>query len=100
MGFESREKISKANKGRIHSPEKRKNMGSPKGLKNTKETIQKRIQSLNKPITQYDLNNNFIKDWESTKQAALSLGIDKSGITNVLKGKYKKSSNFIWKYKK
>ena len=54
-----------------------------------------------KPILQYDLNGNFIKEWSSIKDANLSLGKDKdsSSIGECCKGKKQTAYKFKWKYK-
>lgn len=52
----------------------------------------------NKKILQYDLNNNFLKEWLSIAEAAKTLNINRYTITNVLIGR-NKPTNFIWKYK-
>ena len=62
---------------------------------------------LRKSILQYDLNDNFIKEWESITKAAehyskiLNKNIKSIGskISLVCKGKRKKTINYIWKYK-
>lgn len=57
------------------------------------------ITKLSKSVLQYDLNNNFIAEYKSMTDAQKITGIDRTSIQNVCKGKYKSSSNFIWKYK-
>lgn len=52
-----------------------------------------------KPIYQYDLNGNFIKEYENIKSASVDLGILAQGITTCCKGKYKSSGGYVWKYK-
>ena len=52
-----------------------------------------------KPIIQYDLDGNFIKEWLSATEAAKSLGKDKSNICICCKGKTKYAYGYIWKYK-
>lgn len=47
-----------------------------------------------KNIYQYDLQDNFIKKWNSTKEAEEYFG--KVGIYRVLEGKTKTSSGFKW----
>ena len=94
---ESKEKISKANSGRKHSEEKRKNMGAPKGGKHSDKAIQQKIKSLSKCIIQYDLSGSFVREWDSIKQAK-----SETKITNIsanLLGKVKRAGNYIWKYK-
>ena len=85
---------------------------SHRGRKNSNETILKmskaklgkignesQKQKVRKAILQYDLEGNFIKEWDSGKRAGLELGISKGNIVNVLKGRLKTSGGFIWKYK-
>lgn len=51
-----------------------------------------------KPITQYDLQGNKIRDWDSAKDAGVALGIDPSKITKVCKGKLKTTFHYKWSY--
>ena len=54
-----------------------------------------------KPIEQYDLNGNYIRDFNSITEALLSLGkkINDSHISQVCKGQRKNAYGYIWKYK-
>lgn len=54
-----------------------------------------------KPIIQYDLQGNFIREWNSIKNAEITLKIHSSGIIQCCKNSkmYKQSGGFIWKYK-
>lgn len=52
-----------------------------------------------KLILQYDLNGNFIREWESIELASKSTNINRNGITGCAIGRYKQSGGFIWKYK-
>lgn len=49
-------------------------------------------------INQYDLNNNFLKKWNSIKEASDNLDIKNSAIINCCKGRTKYSGGYIWKY--
>jgi hypothetical protein len=49
-------------------------------------------------VIQYDLEGNEIKIWNSIKEAAENLKIDRSGISNNCRGRINKSSNYIWRY--
>ena len=49
------------------------------------------------PIKQYDLKNNFIKDWPSATIAAKELNIDNSSIRKCIKGQRKTAGGFQWK---
>lgn len=57
------------------------------------------IHKLCMSISQYTLDYKWIKDWESSKKASLSLNIDPGTLTSCLKGRQKTSGGFIWKYK-
>jgi len=75
------EKVSKSLKGR-------KNYWVVKGKKGRLKT----------PIIQFDLKNNFVKEWSSQKQAATELNLDLGTLTACLKGRQKTCGRFIWKY--
>lgn len=49
-----------------------------------------------KPVNQYDLNGNFIKEWSSITEAKKYI---KADINAFLVGKQKTAGGFIWKYK-
>jgi hypothetical protein len=49
-------------------------------------------------IKQYDLNWNFIKEYDSIVLAAKEMNISKGSIQGVLLGKNKTAAGFIWKY--
>ena len=49
-------------------------------------------------VDQYDLNNNYIKTWNSIKEAEETLNIAHSHISAVCRGKRNTAGNFIWKY--
>lgn len=114
MSDATKEKISKANKnpskeirfrksksqlGRIFSQEVRdKISNSHKGKKLSithKENIGKTKYI---PINQYDLNDNFIKEWESIKSASIDLKIANISISLCCKGRRKTAGKFKWKY--
>lgn len=52
-----------------------------------------------KPILQYDLQNNFIKEYKSIIEASKEIGVHSSSIIDNLKGRTRNCKNFIWKYK-
>lgn len=54
----------------------------------------------NKPILQYDLNNNFIKEWRSTSDVINEYHFSSSGsISECLHNKRKTAFGYIWKFK-
>lgn len=50
-------------------------------------------------INQYDLNGNFIKEWDNIKQIKETLGYSYSTIYECVNGRWKQANGFIWKYK-
>lgn len=50
------------------------------------------------PITQYSKDGEFIKEWESTSDAAEFYKVSKGCITQALTGSSKTSCGYIWKY--
>ena len=57
-------------------------------------------KKLSKAVNQYDLNNNFIKKWNSAKQVERELGISNAHINKCCQNKehYRTSGGYIWKY--
>lgn len=49
-------------------------------------------------IMQYDLSNNFIRNWDSIIDASRTLSIDRSSIQICCAGKYKTAGGYIWRY--
>lgn len=69
------------------------------GHKRSEETHKKIIESQYKSVCQFDKNGNFIKKYNSLKEAAESLGFKyTTSITACLKGKLPSALGFIWKY--
>lgn len=77
------EKISKTKKG-IPNP---KLSSSRKGKPHPKKYT--------RPVLQYDLDGNLIKEWKGTSVANKSY----KGVHNALNGRAKTAHGFIWKYK-
>lgn len=57
------------------------------------------ISKTNKSIIQYDLDNNFIKEWISVTEASKILNIPRTSISACLRKYTKKCHNFKWEYK-
>ena len=55
-----------------------------------------RNDKIKKPILQYDLEGNFIKEWPSTTDVGKEFI---KGINHCLRGRQKTAYNYIWKYK-
>jgi hypothetical protein len=79
------DKISKGNKG----------LSRGKGIKKPKTG-----EKISKAILQYDLDGNFIKEWRSGTEAALSLNKKAtSSICECCQNKRKTAYGYKWKYK-
>ena len=82
---ERNKKISEANKGKP-------NPKSEKALFNLRK-------AKNRPVLQYDLQGNFIKEWNSGKEAAISLKLLQPNINSCCHRKVKTAFKYIWKFK-
>ena len=104
----TKQKMSESRKGHpMYTDEwKEKIRQGNLGRKVSKETKQKQSQlkkgntNRRKTVLQYDKKENFIKEWSSAYEAALSLN-KKTGaaITEVCNGKRKSIFGYIWEYK-
>ena len=54
-------------------------------------------QAVKVKVIQYDLDGNYIKVWESTKEASLSLNINATTIRNCTYGLCKSAGKFQWR---
>lgn len=118
---ETRRRLSEAHKGQIRTPEaiekarlkligkkkteetKRKISESHKGKKNSKvhnENTRKAIIKLQgRPVLQYTLDGNFLREWEASSVAADYYKVDRSSLMRCCQGKFKSSCGYKWKYK-
>ena len=53
---------------------------------------------LSKKINQYDLDNNFIKTWNSSIEIERTIGIDQSNVCLCCNGKRNTVGGYKWKY--
>ena len=80
-----------------------------KGFKHSKEALQKMSEATKsrgpniyvmKKICQYDINNNYIREFDSCLDAAKNFGKNYiSGITRAARGYSHTAYDYIWKYK-
>lgn len=104
---EVKDKKSKSMMGKKCSLETRQKMSeSKKGHSMYDENWRKRMQEgawkskmSSKPIIQYDLEGNFIKEWESKAKAGKELKINPVNISNNTSGVSKSAGGFVWKNK-
>lgn len=97
LSKEHLEKLKKVNTGIKRTPEQIKKLSEAhKGIKRPDTTLR-----LSKPILQYDLDGNFIKEWPSIREVSKFLNISHCVVQYQLNGKTnsKLLNHSIWKYK-
>lgn len=91
-----RDKISKAKKGVPKSEEvKRKISETLTGKKQSEETKKKRY----KPVIQYDLEGNKLKEFPYLRKAAKAVNGSPGPISNACKGVQNTAYGYKWRYK-
>lgn len=106
MSKETRDKISKANTGRIVKDTWKYSMPGEKngmwGKKHTKESIQKnRDAQKKKAVIQINSSGDVINEYSSISEAARITGLFATGISGSCRKKYGflKYKGFVWEYK-
>ena len=102
LSYEIKNKISESKKGKKLSDETKYKMSiSHLGDKNHffgKKHSNESLLKIRKKIIQLTINDEYIKTWDSLSDAAKNLNINISGISSVLKGNYKITGGFKFKY--
>ncbi len=101
--------FAKGNKiwfGRNHSEETKKKIGLANSSDNSEARKVNAVANFKKaseknkiPVMQFDKNGNHINAFPSIKEAAVSLNILETGISQACRGKLKTSGGFKWAYK-
>ena len=52
-----------------------------------------------KSICQYSIYGKLIKEWDSIKEAAININVDRSTLTQCCQGKVSTVKNYVWRYK-
>ena len=60
--------------------------------------LKRRSIAQSKPVLQYDLQGNFIREWESTMECDRN-GFCSRHVADCCNGKRKTHKGFIWRYK-
>lgn len=71
----------------------------PSILKTGDRSNWKKNYANRKPVEQYDLNGNFVKEYPSVREASRQSAIEDKAIIQVAKGMYKQWNGYVWKYK-
>lgn len=69
------------------------------GTRNKRISEKRRNGKGSKPVLQYDLEGNFIKEWPNAYEIERQLGFSQANINKCCLEKFKKSHSYIWKYK-
>ncbi len=101
---ETKKKIGDANRGNQHTQEAIdkitiNNSRYWKGKTRSAESKSKMAKAKVKPISQYTLDGQFIRSWDSGKHVQVETGMSQGNINKVCLGKYKQAYGFIWKFK-
>lgn len=94
---ETGDKISIALNGRKWTKSRKESYKSRKSRVTSEESKENRKKLIRKPIIQYDMEGNFIKEWNSIKSAME--GLKNRSISPAVRGIYKQAGGYIWKYK-
>lgn len=69
------------------------------GSENAKHAVNKNLYNNRvKKVNQYDLDGNFMKQWNSIREAKTKLDLKNAHISQVCQGQRKTAGGFIWKY--
>jgi len=94
--------------GKLHSVETRKKQSEAKiGNKNPFYNKKRKSHTEwlltnhpnKKSILQFDINGNFIKEWESARKVYQEINIEYKNISACCYGKRKTAGGYIWKFK-
>lgn len=58
-----------------------------------------RLNPCSRPVLQFTLNGEFVKEWESVRCVQRELGFNRGNLTQCCRGNKKTVGGFIWKYK-
>ena len=93
LSDEHKEKLLKTHLGKkLSNATKQKMSDAQKGKRLGKDNPR------SKSIDQYEKNGTFIQTWDSIQQAARSLGLHASAISNCCIGNLKSTGGFVFKY--
>lgn len=62
------------------------------------ESLRRSNKRIQRPIDQFDLNNNYLQTFPSIQQAARATKSEATNIVKVAKGKMRQTNGYIWKY--
>ena len=69
-----------------------------KGKSRSKESVEKSAQAKWKPVSQYTKQGEFLRTWDSAKEACETLHIQKSTLCQCCKGIKPSAGGYVWRY--
>lgn len=57
------------------------------------------VSGAEKPVLQFTLDGEFIREWKSMTEAERQTGLSRHGIAKCCSGEFKQSKGYIWKWK-
>jgi group I intron endonuclease len=100
---ETRKKLSEKSKGRkasLETLEKMRNANLGKKVSSeTKSKMRSAAEKNRKPILQYSLDGDFIREWESIKEYGRTTGRSTKAISPCCRGLRKTANGYIWRFK-
>jgi len=98
---ETRDKISLKAKGRKASDQTKSKMSLAHKKNKTGSWLESKDHKNGRAfkVYQYSLDGVFLKEWECAQYAVKFYNMNKTGITDCLKGRQKSAKGYIWKIK-
>jgi len=103
LSEETKKKIGDANRGNQHTQEAKDKISANHsrhnlGKKFSEESKSKMAKAKAMPISQYTLDGQFIRSWDSGKHVQNETDMNQGNINKVCLGKYKQAYGFVWKF--
>ena len=99
---ETRKKMSDAQKGNTYRRGKKltdeQRVSAGNGSRGRKQTEEEKIKR-SKPVLEFDINGNYITEWQSASAAAMAHSTYQSNVSFVANGKRNSWFGIVWKYK-
>jgi group I intron endonuclease len=99
----TKKKVGDANRGHKHTQEAKDKISANHSRHNLGKTFSdevkdKMAKARVKPISQYTLDGQFIRSWDSGKHVQDETGMSQGNVNKVCLGKHKQAYGFIWKF--
>lgn len=98
----NRKCFTNSNNGRPLTEKHRKAISKAKtgSRRSDKHNYIKQSKLFSKQLFQFDMDENFIREWPSLKEVEKQLGIRNGNISNVCSGRSKSAGGFKWAFEK